>query len=196
MNLEANVDIVELSKDVAYLSELKSKYSTDSYYDLAVHRGFERWKIELVLKPFEKTVEKNYVGRLFEDHVEEPRVFVAVHGDKRVGWIELGYAKWNNRMRIWEFLVNEEHRGKDLGTLLMRHAVKIAKEKGARMLVLETQTCNTNAIGFYQKFGFEVIGFDSAAYSNDDIEKKEVRLEMGLKLTPTDSAAPMELPSS
>jgi hypothetical protein len=50
------------------------------------------------------------------------------------------------------------------------------------MLVLETQTNNATAISFYLNFGFEFIGFDSAAYSNEDIEKKEVRLELGLRL--------------
>ena len=50
------------------------------------------------------------------------------------------------------------------------------------MLVLETQTCDVPAINFYLKFGFELIGFDAAAYSNEDVEKKEVRLELGLRL--------------
>jgi len=99
-----------------------------------------------------------------------------------VGWIELGYQKWNNTMRVWEFLVKEEYRRRLIGTLLMNQAVKIAKEKDARMLVLETQSCNSSAIDFYLKYGFELIGFDTVAYSNSDIEKKEVRLEMGLKL--------------
>jgi ribosomal protein S18 acetylase RimI-like enzyme len=78
--------------------------------------------------------------------------------------------------------VEEEFRRRGIGTLLLKHAVKISKEKGARMLVLETQTCDVPAINFYVKFGFELIGFDTAAYSNEDIEKKEVRLELGLKL--------------
>jgi ribosomal protein S18 acetylase RimI-like enzyme len=64
----------------------------------------------------------------------------------------------------------------------MNHAVKLGKEKGARMLVLETQSCDVPAIGFYLRFGFELIGFDAAAYSNEDIAKKEVRLEFGLKI--------------
>jgi ribosomal protein S18 acetylase RimI-like enzyme len=64
----------------------------------------------------------------------------------------------------------------------MQHAIKLAKEKGARMLVLETQSCNVKAIQFYLKHGYKLIGFDTAAYSNQDIEKKEVRLELGLKL--------------
>jgi ribosomal protein S18 acetylase RimI-like enzyme len=138
--------------------------------------------MELVLTPLEEVREKTFEDRLFEDHVEEPRVFAALVNNKQVGWIELGFHNWNNRMRVWEFLVEEEFRRRGIGTLLMKHAVKIAKEKGARMLVLETQTCNVPAISFYLKFGFELIGFDATAYSNEDIEKKEVRLELGLRL--------------
>ena len=64
----------------------------------------------------------------------------------------------------------------------MNHSVKIAKEKAARMLVLETQTNNADAIDFYLRFGFQLIGLDVAAYTNDDIAKREVRLELGLRL--------------
>jgi len=182
MNKESDVGIIELSKNDAYLREIGSKYSTSHYYDVSVYHKPESWRIELTLKTFANTLDKNYHGKLFEDHIAEPRVFVAVLGNKQVGWIELGYEKWNNRMRVWEFLVDEEFRKRGIGTLLMNHAVKIAKEKGARMLVLETQTNNATAISFYLNFGFELIGLDVAAYSNDDIGKKEVRLELGLKL--------------
>jgi ribosomal protein S18 acetylase RimI-like enzyme len=64
----------------------------------------------------------------------------------------------------------------------MKHAITIAKEKNARMLVLETQSCNVDAIRFYLAHGFQLIGFDTTAYSNQDIEKGEIRLELGLKL--------------
>ena len=64
----------------------------------------------------------------------------------------------------------------------MQHAIKLAKERSARILVLETQSCNVKAIRFYLKHGYELIGFDTAAYSNQDIERNEVRLELGLKL--------------
>lgn len=53
---------------------------------------------------------------------------------------------------------------------------------GARMIVLETQSCNEAAIAFYRKKGFSVIGFDLYAYSNTDPERHEVRIEMGKKL--------------
>lgn len=182
LKLKGTIEIVELAKSDVYLSKLRSKYSTSEYYDLSVSREFGRWRIELALKPLGKTLEKDYQGKLFEGHLEEPRVFAAVLDNKQVGWIELGYHKWNNRMRVWEFLVEQELRRRGIGALLMKHAVKVSKEKGARMLVLETQTCDVPAINFYVKFGFELIGFDTAAYSNEDIERKEVRLELGLKL--------------
>jgi GNAT superfamily N-acetyltransferase len=182
MKKDDAVRLVEIAKSEAYLSELRSKHSTSHYYDISVLRKPASWKIELTLKPFERTLEKEYKGRLFEDHIGEPRVFAAVRGDRQIGWIELGYDRWNNRMRVWEFLVKEGSRRKGIGTQLMEHAVKIAKEKGARMLVLETQTCLVPAIDFYLKFGFELIGFDTAAYSNEDVERKEVRVELGLKI--------------
>lgn len=182
MSQRNNVDIVELAKNDAYLKEIGSKYTSSHYYDVSVSRKPEGWGIELTRKAFDETLDKDYRGKLFEDHVGEPRVFVARSGNEEVGWIELGYDKWNNRMRVWEFLVAEKFRKRGIGTLLMNHAVRIAREKGARMLVLETQTNNATAIDFYLRFGFELIGLDKAAYSNDDFGKREVRLEMGMKL--------------
>jgi ribosomal protein S18 acetylase RimI-like enzyme len=85
-------------------------------------------------------------------------------------------------MRVWEFLVKDGRRRKGIGTLLMNHAAEIARQKQARMLVLETQTNNADAINFYLRFGFHFVGIDIAAYSNDDIAKKEVRLELGFEL--------------
>jgi ribosomal protein S18 acetylase RimI-like enzyme len=179
---EHKIIIVELQKSDAYLRELDSKYTSSHYYDVDVRAEAGSWRIELTRRAFEKTLDKNYRGRLFEDHVEEPRVFAAMLDDRQVGWVELGYESWNNRMRVWEFLVDYELRNRGIGTLLMNHAVKVAKEKGARMLVLETQTNNDVAVKFYLNFGFKLIGLDIAAYSNDDVEKREIRLELGLKL--------------
>ena len=73
-------------------------------------------------------------------------------------------------------------RGSSVGTVLLDAIQEAAAASGARMIVLETQSCNENAIAFYRKNGFEIIGFDLYAYSNDDPERHEVRLETGKKL--------------
>jgi len=177
-----SVKIVELRKENAFLPILIYRYKTSHYYDLRVLRESESWKMELTLKPLEKMLEKYSESKLFEEYIQEPRAFAAELAGEQIGWIEVGYERWNNRMRVWEFLVKEEFRRKGIGTLLMNHAVRLSKEKGARMLVLETQSCGVPAIGFYLRFCFELIGFDAAAYSNEDIAKKEVRLEFGLRI--------------
>ena len=57
-----------------------------------------------------------------------------------------------------------------------------ALQSGARMVVLETQSYNSKAIVFYKKNGFEIIGFDLFAYSNEDPEEHNMRVEMGKRL--------------
>jgi ribosomal protein S18 acetylase RimI-like enzyme len=181
-NNSGKITIVEIMKNDAYLKEIRSKYTISEYYDIFIYPKKASWTIELTRRATEERIEKDYHGRLFEEQIKEPRAFAAKSDGIEIGWIELGYEKWNNRMRIWEFLIEEKYRRKGIGTLLMNKAVEIGKNKGARMLVVETQTNNLDAISFYLNFGFELIGFDIAAYSNQDIEKKEVRLELGLKL--------------
>jgi len=54
----------------------------------------------LTLKPLGKTLEEKHESKLFREYVEEPRVFVAELDGEQVGWIEIGYHKWNDRMRV------------------------------------------------------------------------------------------------
>ena len=52
----------------------------------------------------------------------------------------------------------------------------------ARALILECQNTNTKAIDFYIKNEFELIGFDLEAYTKDQGNSIEIRLEMGKNL--------------
>lgn len=81
-------------------------------------------------------------------------------------------------MRVANLFVEEPFRRTGAGTVLMRHAVSVAEKAGARMLVLETQSCNMPAIGFYLSQGFAIGGLDLFHYSNEDLERHEVRIEM------------------
>ena len=100
-----------------------------------------------------------------------------------IGFVEGSIEEWNNRYRISNICVfDNQKRHNGIGSKLMEAILKEAKESGARMVVLETQTCNENAIAFYKKNGFDIIGFDLYSYSNDDPEKHEIRIEMGKKL--------------
>lgn len=58
----------------------------------------------------------------------------------------------------------------------------MAKKEGFREIILETQSCNSKAVDFYIKNGFRVNGIDLSSYTNDDVDKREVRLEMTYKV--------------
>ena len=65
------------------------------------------------------------------------------------------------------------------GRALMEIAKQQARLARRRALILETQSANVNAIGFYLHEGFSLIGLDLCCYTNCDIRRKDVRLELG-----------------
>ena len=68
---------------------------------------------------------------------------------------------------------------KGIGSTFIKMAKKRARELRVRMIVLETQSSNFPAIQFYLKNGFQLIGLNVNSYSDEDIKKKEIRIEMG-----------------
>ena len=48
--------------------------------------------------------------------------------------------------------------------------------------MLGAQSCSYPAMSFNKKCGFELIGFDLTHYSDDDVKKKEFRMEFYLEV--------------
>lgn len=164
--------------------ELTFHYRTNYYYDVTVQEGPEGWRAALERRPFGQTEERESKDKLLEDWLEEPQLYGAVEDGQTMGYLELSHERWNNRMRISNILVADGARRRGIGSLLMETAVSAARQAGARALVLETQSCNDPAIQFYRKNGFSLTGFDLTAYSQTDVEKREVRLELARALSP------------
>ena len=155
--------------------EIVFRYTSEYYYE--VYR--EDFSVRFVRTPFEQEVHKEFKSTLLEDWLENPELYVIKEKDEMIGFIEISLESWNRRLRISNIWVNDSRRHQGLGSMLMNKAMERAKELGARAIVLETQSCNDKAISFYKKHGFTMIGFDLISYSNEDINKKEVRIEMG-----------------
>ena len=172
------MEIRPLKKEEWKGRKLHFSYTTDGYCDFDV-RG---WAFGLNFHAYGEVRQKSFEGELFEDWAERPQAFGAFEGGRCVGAIGCSPESWNNRFRITELLVEEPFRRKGIGGALLARAEEEGRKAGARMLVLETQTCNVKAIGFYLKNGFLPIGFDLYSYSDADPEKTEVRLEMGKPL--------------
>lgn len=154
------------------------KYRTKGYYD--IKRSGASFSLEYV--PFGEEREVAFEDKLLSGWLDHPIALGAFEGETMLGFVEGFHEKWNNRYRISNINILAGNRGRGTGSALMSAILEIAEESGARMAVLETQTCNERAIAFYRKMGFEIIGFDLYAYTNQDPERHEVRLEMGKKL--------------
>ena len=161
--------------------KLEYEYVTKFYYHISIKKKKEI-KISIKKKRFGRKQEKTFTDFLFQSYVEEPEVFGIFDKKKLIGVIEGSIETWNNRYRIWNFLIDKKYRRDGYGKMLFQHMIGVAKEKGARAIVLECQSCNYPAISFYLDRGMHFIGLDTMSYSNKDIENKEVRLEMGMRL--------------
>jgi ribosomal protein S18 acetylase RimI-like enzyme len=173
--------IIELSKDEYKGYPLSYEYVTKFYYDLSIKK---RKDVKMILKKkkFRKKTEKNSNSKLFEDFIENPKVFAIFDKKKLVAVVEGSLESWSNRFRIWELLVDKKYRQEGYGKTLFNFITDYAIKLGARALVLEVQSCNEPAIKFYIDRGLHLVGFDTMSYSNKDIENKEIRLEFGKRL--------------
>ena len=171
---------IKLLDKAAYAGrKFTARYQTAGYYDIRPSgQGFQ-----LAYVPFDAPEERSFDDTFYGEWLEDPIAYGAFEGERLIGFVEGSMETWNNRFRISNICIfDTSSRQKGIGTLLMQAITKVAEASRARMIVLETQSCNVNAIGFYRRNGFEIIGFDLYAYSNDDPQRCEVRLEMGKKL--------------
>ena len=173
------MEIRKLDPAVYAGRKFTARYRTNGYYAiLPCESGFQM-RYTAFVAPVEKTFDDEFFG----EWLEHPVAYGAFEGDRLVGYVEGAIEGWNNRYRISNICIFDfENRSRGVGSALIKTILREAENAKARMAVLETQTCNENAIAFYRRNGFEIIGFDLYSYSNDDPEKCEVRIEMGKKL--------------
>ena len=159
---------------------------SDSYYDFEIspldHDGCT---ISIVRKPAEQDIvhtpeEYDFPDGLYQDHWEKAEAYGVVGaGGEMLACIEVCPEEWSNRLMVTELWVSEGLRRKGVGKRLMDKAKEIAVNQKRRAVILETQSCNTKAIAFYLSQGFELIGFDTCCYTNNDIGRREVRINLG-----------------
>ena len=173
------MEIRRLEREIYAGRAFTARYRSNGYYDIGVSEdGFP-----IRYLPFAAPEERSFEDVFFSAWLEDPVAFGAFEGGELLGFAEGSPEGWNRRFRISNICIfDSAARGKGTGRLLMEAIEREAAASGARMIVLETQSCNEAAIAFYRKKGFSVIGFDLYAYSNTDPERHEVRFEMGKKL--------------
>ncbi len=157
----------------------QTEFQSDRYLD--IEPAGEGFDIKWVMS--EEPLRMSINDTMLFDWLDHPRAYGAFEGDRLIGFVEGFLEKWNNRFRISNICVfDHADRRSGVGMKLMETILEEAVRSGARMAVLETQSFNYKAISFYKKNGFQLIGFDRYAYSNNGPEEHNMRIEMGRKL--------------
>lgn len=163
---------------------LPVSYTSEYYYDISVNKTDDGFIIPVRKMKFDTPFthvpeDGEYPDRLYEDWWENAEAYGIVKDGKLMAAIEVCPEEWSNRLLITELFVGEELRGKGYGKKLINLAKDMTVRNNYRVLMLETQSSNVNAVDFYLHEGFTLIGFDSCCYTNRDLERKEVRFDMG-----------------
>ncbi len=163
---------------------LPVSYTSEWYYDIRVRKTPDGFSVPIRKKRFETPFthlpeDGEYPDRLYEDWWGKAAAYGIVEDGKLLAAIEVCPEEWSNRLLITELFVGEEIRGQGYGKKLIDLAKQITVQNGYRVLMLETQSSNVNAVDFYLHEGFTLIGFDSCCYTNRDLERREVRFDMG-----------------
>jgi len=176
--------IVQLNRKQWEGHQLMFRYTANNYYDLEIIQSDEGFKMMLIKKPFDTPFKKtpDDTDKLFQPWWEDVKAWGIIIDEQLIAVIETAVEGWSNRLIVTELWIDDSYRRQGLATVLMDIAKKRAKDEKRRVLMLETQSCNEGAIAFYLQYGFEIIGFDKCAYQNNDIQRKEIRLNMGLLL--------------
>ncbi len=174
------MEIVKLDYDEYKGREYSAEIRSDRY--LSIEPGDGGFTVKWVKSGTE--LYASIKDPMLEDWLDDPVAYGAFENGGMLGFVEGFLEKWNNRFRISNICIfNEDDRRRGIGKMLLDRMMAEAVRSGARMAVLETQSYNFKAISFYEKNGFELIGFDRYAYSNKGPEEHNMRVEMGKKLT-------------
>lgn len=176
--------IIPLPRDKWKDYPLPIGYTTEEYYDVSIEHT-DGFTVRFSKKRFDTPVthtpdEYDFPDRLYEDHWEGVSAWGIVSNGELLAAIETCPEEWSNRLRVTELWVHGSLRHQGIGRALMNIAKEQAEREHRRAIILETQSCNVNAIGFYLHEGFTLVGFDACCYANNDLERKEVRVELGI----------------
>jgi len=179
--MDKNYAIQPLDKDKWQGHEVYFSDFADSCYDVNIRHEADSFSVSMKKQPLKEREFIKYPQKLFTTGYEDAKSWGVFDGEKLIAGIETGIESWSRNPRLYISLlwVDEDYRRKGIAAALVETAKKRAIDENYRAVFLETWSCNEHAVAFYLSQGFKLIGFDSCANSNEDIEKYNVPLKLG-----------------
>lgn len=100
-------------------------------------------------------------------------------GPRLIGYCIQTHAAGENH--LLNLCVDPDWQGQGFGSILLDHAIRLARARGCESMFLEVRPSNPAGYGLYEKNGFRIVGERKDYYQAD--EGKENAIVMRLELT-------------
>ena len=123
---------------------------------------------------------------MIDEYIDRGTCYVLKDEDKIVGEMILLEIK-RGEMEIMNIAIDEDHKGKGYGRLLIEKAIHEAKEKKMEKLEFSTSNSAVDQLALFQKCGLRIVGVEAdfftntykdEVYENGILRQDMIRLEM------------------
>jgi ribosomal protein S18 acetylase RimI-like enzyme len=169
--------------DAPRFHELSAGYTSPAVYQVSKSESDVETTFSLKLQELETPYKKHWkpdseTDTRYRRVIDQGASLGVYDRDKLIGIAIAEKQAWNRTLWIWEFHIDQNHRGRGLGRQLMDQLAELGKKIGCRVMVCETQNTNVPAIRFYRRVGFEIGAIDLSYYTNKDVTDFEVAVFM------------------
>jgi lactoylglutathione lyase len=98
-------------------------------------------------------------------YLDSGELFVAISGGRVIGHLQLTETAHAPASEIKNMAVEAAHRGRGIGSLLIRAAIEEARAHGRSTLVVATAAADVGNLRFYQRAGFRPCAIERDAFS-------------------------------
>lgn len=161
-----------LMGDLQECLEIDGSYVTDYVWQMESHAADGRISMSFRTVRLPRSMRVTYPRTpeaLAADWRMRDGFLIAERASEKLGYISLGAQAALSQVHVGDLVVSRAHRRTGVGSALIRAAMRWARDRGLKQIVVEVQTKNHPAIAMLGKLGFTFCGFNDRHFLNQDI---------------------------
>jgi len=161
-----------LMGDLRDCLEFDGTYTTDYVWQMETHAANGEINVTFRHVRLPRSMRVEYprgVEALTADWRTRDAFLVAERDRQTLGYVSLSAHPAQRVAQIGDLVVRRSHRRSGVGSALIGAALRWARERDLKQIVVEVQTKNYPAISLLNKLGFSFCGFNDRHYLNQDI---------------------------
>lgn len=158
--------------DLQECSKFDASYTTEYVWQMDAHVANGEIRVTFYHVRLPRSMRVTYprdAEALMADWRLRDALLVAERDSITLGYVSLGAQPAQRAAQIGDLVVKRTDRRRGVGSALIGAAMRWARERDLKQIVVEAQTKNHPAISLLNKLGFTFCGFNDRHYLNQDI---------------------------